>query len=149
MLAAMRNLVALISACILSTFVNTAEAACSGKVSIGFPLTASQSSYSADLDGRFVLHVAKDPDGWEVGVFRKADHRFRDNLLYPGRNWHGAFPCQIVALVDPDIFPNERVIPIRGTKKVVCVRLIDPVVAGSGDQRYFSAGHVEVVGDGS
>lgn len=109
---------------------------------LAFSLAATNQSFSEKLGSGLVLRVERNEIGWEVGVFR---HEHEDSLLYPQHNWHGAFPCQLSAWSQKSqTFPNERIIPIRGQKGSVRIRLIDAKVAGEPGNESFIGGRVEI-----
>ena len=87
----------------------------------------------------FSVRVVKDDDGWEVQVFAPSHHARRENLLYPQRNWHGAFPNQ----VQPDdvhVFPDVRRVSVRGSSHAVCIHRL----RGDQDKSKLQAGWLEV-----
>jgi hypothetical protein len=109
---------------------------------LSFDLTATNQNFSYQLTPELTLRVERDELGWEVGVF-KGDST--DNLLYPQRNWHGAYPCQISAWSHrTQTFPDERVIPIRGYKSSVRILLIDAVISGESGSERFTSGQIEI-----
>jgi hypothetical protein len=109
---------------------------------LSFSLTATNRSFSHRLKSGLMLRVERNELGWDVGVFR--DRRC-DNLLYPQGNWHGAFPCQLSAWSQHrKTFPDQRVIPIRGYRSSVRIRLIDAVVGGESGCERFTRGQVEI-----
>jgi hypothetical protein len=113
-----------------------------GKPVLSFSLTATNQSFSRPLSSGLTLRVERDVLGWEVGVFK--DHS-ADSLLYPAHNWHGVFPCQLSAWsCRSKTFPDDRLIPIRGSKGSVRIRLIDPVVTGESESERFSGGRVDI-----
>jgi hypothetical protein len=101
---------------------------------LAFSLTATNQNLSHRLGSGLILRVERDELGWEVGVYQ---HHSTDSLLYPQHNWHGAFPCQLSAW-------SQRVIPIRGRKSSVCIRLIHARVSGQSGSERFSGGRVEI-----
>jgi hypothetical protein len=109
---------------------------------LSFSLTATNQSFSHQLTSGLMLRVEHDALGWEVGVFQGDSE---DSLLYPQRNWHGAYPCQISAWsYCTQAFPDERIIPIRGYKSTVRILLIDAVVSGEPGKEQFTSGRVEI-----
>jgi|ERR1017187_4159718 hypothetical protein len=109
---------------------------------LSFRLTATNQSLSHRLASGLTLRVERDVLGWEAGVF---EDKSTDDLLYPQRNWHGAFPCQLSALWHrTQTFPDERLIPIRGFKSSVRIRLIDATVSGEPGSERFTGGRVEI-----
>jgi hypothetical protein len=125
----------------LSTFV-TSSAESAARPTLSFSLTATNQSFTRQLDGDLSLRVERDGLGWEVGVFRGHS---TDNLLYPQRTWHGAFPCQLAAWSHRTrTFPGERVIAVRGLKRSVRIRLIDAAVSGESGSERFTGGRVEI-----
>ena len=109
---------------------------------LSFSLTATNQSFSYQFLSGLTLRVERDSSGWEVGVFK---HDSEDNLLYPQHNWHGAFPCQLYPWSHrTKIFPEERLIPIRGRKGSVRIRLLDAGVAGEPGSERFTGGRVEI-----
>jgi len=112
------------------------------KLVLSFNLTATNSGFTGTIDQELTLRVERDVLGWEVGVFRK---RSADNLLYPQSNWHGAYPCQLSAWSHrTHSFPDERVIPVRGFKRAVRVRLVKAAVYGEAGSERFTGGRVEI-----
>jgi hypothetical protein len=113
-----------------------------GEPVLSFSLTATNQSFSHQLTAGLALRVERDAVGWEVGVF---EGQSTDSLLYPQPNWHGAFPCQLSAWSHrTQTFPDERIIPIRGHKSSVRIRLIDTVVSGEPGNERFTGGRVEI-----
>ena len=109
---------------------------------LSFSLTATNRSFTRSVGQGLTLRVERDVIGWEVGVFRK---RSSDNLLYPQHNWHGAYPCQLSAWSHwTQTFPDERVIPVRGTKQAVRVRLVGAAVSGEAANDRFTGGRVAI-----
>ena len=109
---------------------------------LSFSLAAAKQSFSHRLESGLTLRVDLNELGWDIGVFRG---RRSDNLLYPQGNWHGAFPCQLYAWSQRrKTFPDQRVIPVRGHRSSVRVRLIDAVVAGESGSERFAGGRVEI-----
>jgi hypothetical protein len=109
---------------------------------LSFSLTATNQNFSHRLALGLTLRVERDVLGWEVGVFKG---RSTDSLLYPHRNWHGAFPCQLSAWSHrTQTFPDERTIPVRGYKGSVRIRLIDAVVTGKSGVERFTGGRAEI-----
>jgi hypothetical protein len=109
---------------------------------LSFSLTDANKYLSCQLVPKLMLHVKRDGNGWEVGVFKGSG---RDNLLYPHHLWHGAFPSQISAgTYQAQIFPNERIIPIRGYKGSIRIRLIDAAVSVASGSARFTGGRVEI-----
>lgn len=109
---------------------------------VSFSLVATNYSFSYQLAPRLSLRVERDVCGWEVGVFKTGG---KDNLLYPKRTWHGAYPCQISAWSHSlQSFPDERIIPIRGYHSAVAIRLIGAVVSGKSGSERFVGGRLEI-----
>jgi hypothetical protein len=96
---------------------------CESPTLIRVPLTSSMRVHRAETPSGYVGMVVRDAPGWEVQVFRARDRYRRDNLLYPVRNWHGAFPCQVQPNISDDIFPATRRVAARSTPHSVCIRL--------------------------
>jgi hypothetical protein len=98
----------------------------STKPVLAFSLTATNASFTHRLSSVLMLRAERDDLGWEVGVFQRHS---TDSLLYPQRIWHGAFPCQLSAWShSTQTFPDERIIPIRGYKSSIRIRLLDATV---------------------
>lgn len=112
------------------------------KPMLSFSLTATNASFSRQLSPDLLLRAERDVLGWEVGVFLRTN---ADNLLYPQPIWHGAFPCQLSAWSHRTrTFPDKRVIPIRGYRSSVRIRLVDVKVAGESGNEKFIGGRVEI-----
>lgn len=112
------------------------------KLMLAFSLTATNTSFSNQLSSSLVMRAERDAFGWEVGVFRRHS---TDSLLYPQRNWHGAFPCQLSAWsFSTQTFPDDRVIPIRGHKSSIRIRLINATVGGESVNEMFTGGRAEI-----
>ena len=124
-----------------------ASAADSGaKPVLSFRLTATNSSFARSVGHGLTLQVERDVLGWEVGVFRKGS---TDNLLYPQHNWHGAYPCQLYAWSHrTKTLPDEGIIPVRGVKQAVRVRLVAAAVAGDATSAKFTGGRVDIYVEG-
>jgi len=118
---------------------------CRGRLVLTVPLNSSQSQIATRLSSDLRVQVEKQSDnGWEVQVFRLHRGHLHGNLLYPSEHWHGAFPCQVAPWIEPDLFPNPRLIPIRSTTKRICVMVIDPASEGEGFAQHFTGGKLEV-----
>lgn len=112
---------------------------------LSFSLNATNEIFQKQIAANLKLCAKRDEMGWEVGVFKG---RSTDNLLYPQRSWHGAFPCQLAAWSHHALtFPDERVIPVRGLGKSIRIHLIDPVVSVEGRNHKFTKGRVEISWD--
>jgi hypothetical protein len=136
----------------MRTFVSTLALLVSGlfaiagepttKPILSFSLTASNQSFSHRLGSGLTLRVERNDLGWEVGVF---EGHSTNNLLYPQRKWHGAFSCQLSAWSHrTQTFPDGRLIPVRGFKSSVRIRLIDAVGSGKPGGERFAGGRVEI-----
>src|SRR5262245_20606317 len=109
---------------------------------LSFSLTATNENFSRLLEGDLSLRVERDALGWEVAVLRGSS---TDNLLYPQRRWHGAFPCQLSAWsYRNQTFPDERVIAVRGVKHSVRIRLSDTRVSDASRSQRFAGGRAEI-----
>ena len=109
---------------------------------LSFSLMATNQTFSRQLEHDLSLRVERDALGWEVGVFRS---RSTDNLLYPQKRWHGAYPCQLSAWsFRTQTFPNERVIAVRGLQHLVRIRPIDVTVVGNSNSERFAGGRIEI-----
>ena len=93
-----------------------------------------------------VLQVRREARlGWTVAVVRRSGGSAQRNLLYHSARWHGPYPTDVFAWsYQSGLFPNVRVLPVRGYPYEVRVRLLDCRAAGSGDSAVFEAGTVEV-----
>lgn len=98
--------------------------------------------FSAKLPNGLRVLVSKDFEFvWEVEVFRG---KGEDNLLYPERNWHGAFPCQLSAWSHhTKHFPDLRIIPVRGYRICVVVDLRN-VASTDESTTHYTGGTVRV-----
>ena len=133
-------LLAIITITLLSFGASASDSAAEPVLS--FSLAATNQNFSRQLERGLSLRVERDSLGWEVGVFRD---RSTENLLYPQRNWHGAFPCQLSAWSHrTKTFPDERIIGVRGLKRSVRIRLIDAAVSGESGNERFTGGRVEI-----
>ena len=136
----MRTFISILALLVSGLFAIAGEPAT--KPVLSFSLTATNQSFSHQLASGLTLRVERDELGWEVGVF---EGHSTDSLLYPQRNWHGAFPCQLSAWSHrTQTFPDERLIPVRGFKSSVRIRLIDAVVSGEPGSERFTGGRVEI-----
>ena len=109
----MRTFIAILT--LIAFGICAVAAAPASKPVLSFSLTATNNRFTRSVGQGLTLRVERDVLGWEVGIFRKGS---TDNLLYPQRNWHGAYPCQLSAWSHPtQTFPDERVIPMRGTSR--------------------------------
>ena len=133
---------------ILATFTLIASGLCavgagsSSKPLLSFSLTATNGRFTRPIGQGLTLRVERDQLGWEVGVFLKGSS---DNLLYPQRNWHGAYPCQLSAWsYRTQTFPDQRAIPVRGTGRAARMRLVDAAVSGETGNEKFMGGRVEI-----
>jgi hypothetical protein len=109
---------------------------------LSFSLTATNQSFTHRLESGLTLRVERNELGWDVGVFQRHS---TDNLLYPQGNWHGAFPCQLSAWSQRrKTFADQQVMPIRGYKSSVRIRLVDVVVAGKPGSERFTGGWLEI-----
>lgn len=136
----MRTFVSILALLVSGLFAIAGEPAT--KPVLSFSLTATNQSFSHQLASGLTLRVERDVLGWEAGIFKG---RSTDNLLYPQHIWHGAFPCQLSAWSHRTrTFPDERLIPIRGFKSSIRIRLIDVVVSGEPGSERFTGGRVEI-----
>jgi hypothetical protein len=135
--------VALVAFLAVGHVSTSGETHCAGKPHLSFSISAKEESFHSSLGGGLEAFVVRDDRGWEVQVFRTSDRQHRENLLYPP-NWHGAFPCQIQPGVGPELFPDERLIPIRTTSRSLCIRLIGVKSSGAGADRHYTSGTVTV-----
>ena len=136
----MRSLISILALFASSLFAIAEESA--SKPVLSFSLTATNQSFSHRLVSGLTLRVERDESGWEVGVF--TDHS-TDSLLYPQRNWHGAYPCQLSAWSHrTQTFPDDRLIPVRGFQSSARIRLINAVVSGESGREKFTGGRVEI-----
>ena len=109
---------------------------------LSFSLAATNDSFARAVGRGLTLRVERDQLGWEVGVFHQ---RSTENLLYPQRNWHGAYPCQLTAWSHRTrTFPDRRIIPVRGMQLVARVRLVGVAISGRPGREKFAAGSAEI-----
>lgn len=112
------------------------------KPTLSFSLTATNGHFVRSVGQGLWLRVSRKELGWEVGVFKKGGH---DNLLFPQGNWHGAQPCQIYAWMPrTQTFGQERIIPIRDTKRAVRIRLVAATASGKAGGEVFTGGRADV-----
>jgi hypothetical protein len=136
----MRALLATLT--LIASGVCTVGAGSSSTPLLSFSLTATNGSFTRAIGQGLTLRVERDQIGWEVGVFQKGSS---DNLLYPQRNWHGAYPCQLSAWsYRARTFPDQRVIPVRGTGRASRMRLVEAAVSGEPGNEKFKGGRVEI-----
>ena len=115
---------------------------CTGATIMSLPLAAASAPAAVQLGDDLLLRVEPDDGGWELEVVdSKGD--MRGNLLAAIRNWHGAQPFLVTAYM-ASLYPNERVLPIRGTTKTLCIRLVDPRIEEKGADARYVAGTMEV-----
>ena len=133
----------LITILTLLTFGSCAVVAdASAKPTLSFSLTATNGYFARNVGRGLRLRVARDELGWEVGVFKKGGG---ENLLLPQGNWHGAKMCQLYAWMPrTHTFPDERVIPVRGTKRSVRLRLVGATASGKPGSETFTGGRADV-----
>jgi len=119
------------------------ESPCTGRLVLSFPLTVANAPEPVQLGTHLVLRVEPSDSGWEPQVVDSSNPDARGNLLCAIRNWHGAQPFLITAYM-ANIYPNERVIPIRGTSQTVCIRILGARVEQNGSTPRYLEGTVEV-----
>jgi hypothetical protein len=117
--------------------------ACAGPVVMSFPLAAASAPEPVHLGRGLVLQAVTGDGGWELQVFKAGDTERRDNRLSPIQNWHGAQPFLVTPYM-ASIYPDERVISIRGTSASICVRILNGRIEGGGNDRRYVDGVVEV-----
>lgn len=106
------------------------------------PALGGKPLYEAALGSGLVLRIERDELGWTAGVFRPGH---KDNLLYPQRRWHGAWPCQLSAWSHRrKYFPDLRILPIRGHRGAVVIDLSQAFSAGEQDHEVFTGGRIRV-----
>jgi hypothetical protein len=136
----MRALLATLT--LIASGLCTVGAGSSSEPLLSFSLTATNGSFTRSIGQGLTLRVERDQLGWEVGVYQKSSS---DNLLYPQRNWNGAYPCQLSAWsYRTQTFPDQRVIPLRGTGRAARVRLTEAAVSGEPGKEKFKGGRVEI-----
>lgn len=92
-----------------------------------------------------LLRASGGPEGWDIQVLREPAGKAGFNLLYPSREWHGPYPCQVYAWSFAEkYFPNDRKVRVRGFPCEVRIRLLGCNTSGVGPDTRFTAGKVEV-----
>lgn len=122
-----------------------------GQNRIEFDLTDNRAEFSKKIAGGLILKVTKDRStktddfGWIIGVFKKKDKMFRNNLIYTNLTGNTADNSQVYAWhVGNSQFPLKREISIKKTSKKLKIRVIDPVVEGVGPDAAFISGKLEI-----
>lgn len=115
-------------------------------VAVRFEVTDTTEVFERPLGPSLLLRVQREGrSGWVVAVVRRSSRPDQPNLLYHSRRWHGPYPTDVLAWsYQRRLFPDVRVLLVRGYPYKVRVRLIDCRTSGSGDGAAFEAGTIEV-----
>jgi hypothetical protein len=137
---AMRPLITILA---LLTFWSSAiVAGALTKPTLSFSLTATNTYFVRSVGQGLRLRVDREELGWEAGVFKTGGH---DNLLLPQENWHGVQQCQIYTWMPrTHTFGEVRVIPVRGTKWSVRIRLVGATASGKPGNEKFTGGRADL-----
>ena len=110
---------------------------------LSFDVTDSRRVITRGITEDLLLRVVKESSvrqehlGWTAEVVRKPYRRRSANLLYR-RKLSGAHPSQVFAWhVGARLFPDERVLNVRGYPYQVRIALLTPRVEGEGKDRRF------------
>lgn len=115
-------------------------------LAIRFEVTDTTVAFERPLGPALLLRVRRQGRaGWTVAVVRRSSRPEQRNLLYHSAQWHGPYPTDVFAWTyQRGLFPDIRVLPVRGYPYEVRVRLIDCRTTGSGEGAVFEAGTIEV-----
>jgi len=112
------------------------------KPTLSFNLASTNGWFGQNIGKGLRLRVERDELGWEVCVYENGSS---DNLLLPRGNWHGPQLCQIYTWMPrKDIFGNDRVIPIHGSKRSVRIRIFGATASGKPGSESFTGGRADI-----
>jgi hypothetical protein len=101
---------------------------------------------TADLDDGNVLVARRDPGfGWDIGVYPRPFQETSENLLYGGKNLHGAQPWFVFAWTKQDrVFPDVREIGYGSPERRLRIELSGCETRKDGDKAVFVRGAIRV-----
>ena len=115
-------------------------------VAIRFSVTDTTALFERPLGSDLRIRVRREhPMGWVVTATSERPGDDPPNLLYHSPSWHGPYPTDVFAWsYRSRLFPDERVLPVRGHPYEVRIRLIDCRTSSTGDDATFESGTIEV-----
>ncbi len=118
---------------------------------VRFEVTDARQRIEHEIDSRLLLRVSRVPHvrlanfGWVVEVLERPVGENAVNLLYHSLSWHGPYPTDILAWhAGAQVFPDNRVLRVQGHPYEVRITLSNITVRGSGENKEFVSGSVEV-----
>jgi hypothetical protein len=100
------------------------DVGCGGKTIQSVPLISKRESFEVRTVSGFTIIVVRDGNGWVTQVFSPTDTGHHDNLLEPVGEWNGSLPSDVYPTLPPRIYPNTRVITVRMTKHLICLKVV-------------------------
>ena len=118
---------------------------------VRFEVTDARERIEREIDSRLLLRVSRVPHvrlanfGWVVKVLERPVGENAVNLLYHSLAWHGPYPTDIMAWhVGERVFPDDRFLRVQGHPYEIRITLSDIKVTGTGENREFVSGSVDV-----